>query len=253
MALPDDARVSHLTRLQRLGLNYGPQFPLHFTRTGELHRNIDGIMLHRTIALPPGDAESVCVEAAYIGFAVDARTIDLVKIGDWLLRHGHLSLSLLRELAELEPWRPGAADVCSVIAELDGRSASLAESELRVMFAAAGLPTPEPNRDIYDGEVLIARVDLLFVLWRLIIEYEGRQHLHDIGQWNRDLGRYEALRDLGYPYLQVTNEMLRQPRALVLRVHRKLVGLGYKGPPPHFGGRWRRLFGRPRVGTRFES
>lgn len=246
LTAPDDARVSHLTRLQRLGLDYGSAFPVHLTVEGDLHRNVEGLFLHRTIAMPAGDGpENVSVEAAFIGYAAEARTLDLIKVGDWLLHRGHLALDRLVDLAREAPWRPGAAEALSVAPELDARSASLTESELRAIYIAAGLPAPELNRDIYAADVLVARVDLLFVLWRLIVEYEGRQHAFDIGQWNRDIGRYEALRDLGYPYMQITNEMLSQPRAVVLRTYRKLVQLGYDGPAPTFGARWRRLFGKP--------
>lgn len=245
LAMPDDARVSHLTRLQRLGLEHGPLFPLHLTVTGDLHRAVDGVFLHRTKAMPPVDGENVSVEAAFMGYASSARTIDLIKVGDWLAHRGHLDPERVAWLADQTPWRPGAAEALSVLRNLDARSASLPESETRAVVVHAGLPVPEVNSDVYDDHVLVARVDLLFARWRLIIEYEGRQHLTDIGQWNRDIGRYETLRDLGYSYIQVTHEMLRQPRALALRIHRKLVELGYEGAAPQFGARWSRLFGKP--------
>jgi hypothetical protein len=44
------------------------------------------------------------------------------------------------------------------------------------------------------------------------------------------------------PYLQVTNEKLAQPRRLALSVHRELAALGYDGPAPVLGDRWRSLF-----------
>src|SRR5674476_1064207 len=89
LAMPDEARASHLTRLRRLGLDYGTFPPLHFTVQGELHLALDGIKLHRTKVMPPTDAQGVTPAAAFIGYAVEARVIDLIKVGDWLLYHEH--------------------------------------------------------------------------------------------------------------------------------------------------------------------
>lgn len=251
LASPDDARISHVTRLQRLGLDFGPLFPIHLTRKGELHRVSELVFLHRTIAMPPHDDENVSVEAAYIGFAAEARTIDLIKVGDWLVHRGHLDVERLRWLAHEAPWRPGSAEALSVSLEFDGKAASPPESEVRVLCRAAGLPEPEVNADIYRDGIVIARGDLVFRRWKLICEYEGRHHLTDVRQWNRDITRYADLRALGYEYLQITHEMLQQPKALVLKIYQLLVKRGYDGPPPHFGGRWRRLFEQPHADRRF--
>lgn len=245
LSMPQDAQVSHLTRLQMAGLDIGPRFPLHFTVTGDLHRDVDRLFLHRTIDMPPTDDVGVVIEAAVIGYAATARTIDLIKACDWLLHRELMNLEVLEELCRTQRWRPGADHVLSVLHEIDARAASLPESETRLFVTRAGLPRPEANVDVYRDGVFIARVDLLFRLWRLALEYEGRQHLIDVDQWNRDIVRYADLREADYAYLQITHEMLRQPKALVLRIYRALVEQGYDGPAPHFGAAWRRLFECP--------
>ncbi len=246
LALPDDARPSHLTRMRRLGLDYGPVTPLHFTVGRDLHLDIPMIFLHRTMAMPPADDGGVCVEAAFIGAAASWRLIDLVKIGDWLLHREHMTIASLVELIRAQPWRPGAGAAMAVIPHLDARSRSLKESETRVVLVFSGLPPPEVNVDVFDADgVFVGCGDLVYRLWRLVVEYEGRQHAFDDTQFARDIDRYAAFRLSAWEYVQVTQAKLDRPRSLVVYVHRRLVERGYDGPTPSFGPRWRSLFARP--------
>jgi hypothetical protein len=245
LSLPPDARVSHVTAFRRLGLEYGPLEPLHFTIGRELHLAIDRILLHRTVLMPPHDDESVSIEAAFIGACSHLRLIDLIKIGDWLLHRSHLDVRRLLRLANEQDWRPGAAGVEVVVPHLDERSRSLKESEVRAVLVFSGLPVPDVNVDLFDGSRFLGCVDLLYRLWKLIVEYEGRQHALDAGQFNHDIHRYALFRDGDWAYKQVTAEMLHHPRALVMDVHRLLCSRGYDGPAPVFGRRWRSLFESP--------
>lgn len=234
--------LSHISRLQELGLDIGPALPVHFTVARDLHLNLDGIMLHRTEVLPPCDEGGVSAAAAFIQHCSAGRLIDLVGVGDWLLHRNHASANEIGELCRLHPWRPGAPQARRVAPRLDERSASLKESELRMLVTACGLPEPEANADVYADGQRIAITDLLFREWSLAAEYEGRQHAETTIQFQRDISRYAAFRDIDLAYLQVTQEMLSQPRALMLRLYELLRRQGYQGPPPHFGKRWFALF-----------
>lgn len=242
LTLPSHAQVSHLTRLRKLGLSYGPARSLQFTIQGELHLDTDGINLHRTKVLPPTDANGLTPAAAFIGYAASARVIDLIKVGDWLIHRGHMTMGELLATASRDRWRPGASAALWTARHLDGRSRSLKESETRAVLVFGGLPIPEVNADITHDGLVIACVDLLYRAWRLAVEYEGRQHALDPAQFNKDIGRYAAIRDEHHEYVQITNEMLNQSRAVVLRIHTKLVERGYDGPAPVFAARWRSLF-----------
>jgi hypothetical protein len=247
-AVPADARVSHGTRLRLLGVRRGPLLPIHLTIGRELHLKLPGIMLHRTALMRPHDDEHVSVEAAYIGYAMTARLIDLIVIGDWLLHRGHMTKESVLALAKAQSWRPGAAQVVAVMPHLDGRSRSLPESETRVFLTFAGLPKPEVNLDVHDEEgVFLACGDLVYVLWRLFIEYEGGQHWTDPDQIASDVDRYARLRRTEWGYLQVTKRHLAAPTAMVRTVHRALVARGYDGPAPEFGRVWGSLFTVPRA------
>lgn len=243
LAMPDRAQLSHLTRIQALGLDFGDTKPLHFTVTGDLHLDLDDIFLHRTEVLPPLDDVGVTPGAAFIQYCADARMIDAIKIGDWLLRHRHMTLLEVAELSRRDRWRPGAHQVRRVLPLLEAASRSLKESESRAVLVFSGLPKPEVNKNVRNahGE-LLGCGDLVYLMWKLLVEYEGRQHLTDLNQWNSDIDRYRGFRDEGWSYVQVTNEKLETPKKFVAEVYGQLVRGGYDGPAPTFGGRWLSLF-----------
>lgn len=243
LAMPPRAQLSHLTRLQHLGLAMGGTRPFHFVVSGDLHIDLADIFLHRTAVLPPLDDVGVTPAAAFVQLCATARMIDAITAGDWLLGNRHMTAVEVAELAAREPWRPGAHQARRVLPFLDGGSRSFKESETRAVLVFAGLPVPEVNRDVRDAAgAFLGRGDLVYLLWKLLIEYEGRQHLRDVAQWNVDIDRYQGFRDDGWRYVQVTNEKLARPMKLVSEVYRQLVRCGYSGPAPVFGQRWSSLF-----------
>jgi hypothetical protein len=255
LALPCRARLTGITRLQQLGLDFGPRFPLHFVIEGDLHIDLDGIFLHRTKRLAPTDDRAVSVAAAFLFYCSHARIIDAVKVGDWLLYWGHMTIEEVRALALSALWRDGAHEAIWILEYLDPGSRSLKESESRAVVEFAGLPRPKVNVELTlsAGQPVVIG-DLLFAPWGLVVEYEGEHHQLERLQYSSDIDRYEVLRRNKIPYLQVTHERLAQPRKLVLAVHRELIALGYDGPAPAFGDRWRSLFRTIRevVGSRDE-
>lgn len=242
LALPQHARTTGVTRLKELGLDVGPRAPLHFVVEGDLHLALDGVFLHRTVKMPPDDGAGVSVEAAYVAFCAEARTLDAIKVGCELLRRRWLDLCLLDELLVEERWRRGVREAAWVVPYLDDRCRSLPEAELLTLLRYAGLPEPEVNLvlPLADGGALTP--DLWYATWRRAVEYEGAQHQTDRAQYTGDIDRYATLRRLGIDYLLVTKEVLALPRTTVRRVHRLLVEGGYDGPPCDFGPQWQSLF-----------
>ena len=242
LALPQTAQPTHLTRIQKLGLAFGPRHPLHFVVQGELHLALDGIFLHRTKLLAPTDTDGVIPPAAFIAYCSTARLIDAIVVGDWLLHHDHMTLSELTTFALDAPWRDGADEALFVLPWLDGRSRSLKESETRAVLRAAGLPAATPNHTLDLGDDARVIGDLVFVEQGLVVEFEGGHHQEDRHQYLSDIERFALLRDHRVPYVQVTNESLSRPKTLVGTVYRALVSLGYDGPAPEFTDTWRSLF-----------
>ncbi len=241
LALPADAHLTGITRIQQLGLEFGPVRPWHFVIQSDLHLAIPGVFLHRTKRLAPTDDVGVAPAAAFLFYCSYARVIDAIKVGDWLVHNGHMELTEVRNLALTALWRDGAHEAIWVLPYLDERSRSLKESETRTVLVFAGLPSPEVNAPMeFRGARVV--VDLLLRPWGLVIEYEGQHHQEEREQYTRDISRYALLRKHDVPYLQATKETLARPRVLVGEVHRELVALGYDGPAPEFGERWRQLF-----------
>ncbi|WP_344200640.1 hypothetical protein [Aeromicrobium alkaliterrae] len=245
LALPDDVVVSHMTRLELVGVRLGPP-TLHFTVARDLHRPMDGVMLHRTVKLPPLDRVGASISAAWVQTASTLRPLDVVAAGDHVLRKGLATPESFAAVADLDPWRPGAGRVAQLLPLIDSRSASVQESRTRVSISAAGLEPPEVNASVFDGPQLVAVGDLVGRRWKLLVEYEGRQHALDPQQFAWDIERYRILRQLGWQYLQVTARDLANPVRLVRLVHRALVAQGYDGPPPSFGELWQWCHRAPR-------
>ena len=244
LALPGGARLTGLTRLQALGLDFGPTDVVHFVVEGDHHLDIDGVFLHRTRKLAPNDGKSITPAAAFLAYCATARVIDAIKVGDWLLHHEHMTVDEVADLALGALWRDGAYEALFVLEDLNARSKSLRESETRAILEWAGLPKPEVNPVVHIDDRLSFEFDLLYREQRSVVEYEGGQHQEDRLQYTVDIDRYAAFRRLGIPYVQVTKEKLATPRRLVGEVHRMLVDNGYVGAAPEFGERWTMLFGK---------
>ena len=244
LALPDRAHLTGITLVQQLGLDFGPRLPLRFVISGDHHLAIDGVFLHRTKRLPPLGVIGVTPAAAFIAYCARARVIDAIKVGDWLLHRGHMTIDEVRALALRELWRDGAHEAIWILEHLDADARSLPESEVRVLLVFAGLPRPELNVAVDDCPDTQVIPDLVYRRWRTVVEHEGAQHQEDRRQYNLDLGRYAWMRRRDVGYVQSTREKLQHPRSLVGEVFAELVSRGYDGPPPVFGERWATLFAR---------
>lgn len=242
LALPPTAHLTGISRIQLLGLDYGPRLPVRFVVEGDLHLAFEHVFLHRTKRLPPTDDEGVVVEAAYVAYCARARVIDAIKVGDWLLHNGHTTVGRVRDYALSCLWRDGADEAVWVLDHLDPRSRSLKESETRAVLTFAGLPRPVCNPILPLAEDVTVIGDLWFPEWRTLVEYEGGQHQAERAVYLGDLDRYELLRRAQIRYVQVTNERLAHARILVGTVFRELVDAGYAGPTPTFGTQWELLF-----------
>jgi hypothetical protein len=247
LALPDRAHLTGITRLQQLGLDFGPRFPLRFVIEGELHLAFDRVFLHRTKRLPPTDALGVTVEAAFTAYCARARVIDAIKVGDWLLHEGHTTTDAIRSFALSCLWRDGADEAVWILYHLDARSRSLKESELRAILEFAGLPRPQSNAPVDVREEVEVIGDLVYRIWHVVVEYEGAQHQEDRDVYNKDIDRYALMRATDTNYVQVTKERLRRPKTMVGEVYRALLRGGYDGPPPVFGPKWELLFAKVSV------
>lgn len=171
--------------------------------------------------------------------------VDLVVVGDWMLRRRGVSVEQLRaavEAASGATARRARAALGYVRPEVD----SPMETRLRMLLVLAGIPEPEINLEIrnVDGEV-IRRYDLCWPGVKVIVEYDGRQHVEREEDWEDDLDRREEIDDDHWRILVVVARgIYREPERTVRRVHRLLRRRGLPGLPvrprddwrPHFPG-----------------
>ena len=112
-----------------------------------------------------------------------------------------------------------------------------------MVLVLAGLPHPQCNVDIGNEFFFIARVDLAFLAWKLLLEYEGDQHRTSKRQWARDIDRFEWLGEEGLVVHRITAERMR-PSGRTGRVGLStLVRAGYRGPRPVYSPEWLASFG----------
>lgn len=145
-----------------------------------------------------------------------------VALGDaiihWRLRRASIS-DLARRASTLRG-RPGAVTSAAAIPLLHERSESPQESALRVMLVQAGLPRLDVNVPLYDANgAFVARPDLRFPEFRVVIEYEGDHHRSDRAQWRRDFARTMALQDLGETVIRLgAADLVPETAKLVTRI-----------------------------------
>ncbi|WP_143231641.1 DUF559 domain-containing protein [Agromyces cerinus] len=154
---------------------------------------------------------------------------DLIAAGDRLL-------GLPRPLASLEQIdaaivrhgrRRGATSLRAARAEMRANVYSRRETFVRLALVRAGLPEPEPNAFIELRRGRRTRGDLVFRAYRVLVEYDGEQHLFDTAQWATDVARLNDLAEAGWRVIRITKQMSRAE--IVARTERALRDLGWRG------------------------
>ena len=90
LALPAHAHTTGITRIQQLGLDFGPRRPLRFVVAGRPAPRAGRDLPAPDPRLPPTDGVGVAPAAAFVAYCARARVLDAIKVGDWLLHHGHM-------------------------------------------------------------------------------------------------------------------------------------------------------------------
>jgi very-short-patch-repair endonuclease len=168
--------------------------------------------------------------------------VDRVVLGDALVKRYKIAPGrLVRACRESRDHHAGAA-LAAALWVRRGVDSPM-ESRLRMLLVLAGLPEPKIDVRVYDDSgVLRRRYDLCYPEFRLIVEYDGRQHAEDIAQWESDLQRREELDDEEYRILVVTARgVFVEPERTIERVRRQLIARGFPGKLP-VDEQWREHF-----------
>lgn len=117
---------------------------------------------------------------------------------------------------------PGAARARQVVDFSDGLSESVLESAARVVFAQAGLPTPQLQVEIRDeGGQFVGRADFYWPEHRTIVEVDGMAKYSDPERAQAQIRRDIRLREAGYKVVHVTwADLFGRPAKVIDRIRR---------------------------------
>ena len=149
-----------------------------------------------------------------------ARAIEVI---DALCNATGLEPRDIRAVADRHRGARGIMAARSIIDEVDGGAESPPETQTRLLIVDSGLPRPKTQVYVFDREgKFIARSDMGWPKWKVLVEYEGLHHWSDRVQRARDLERYAQLEGLGWIVVRVGVELLNRPAELISRVREKL-------------------------------
>ena len=231
--LPADAAFSHHTAAALLGapMDHPPRPHIALTPRAVLpqHRRLvvhsrrleaADVVEHRGVRVTSG-------AQTYLDLAAWLPPHELVAVGDALIRLGHLDVDALAGRLCRAGRVSGVVRARECAPLLDGRAHSRPESILRYWLTTSGLPAPELQVAVHDRRGReVAHGDLGYSRWKILVEYEGRQHA-DVGQFGRDVDRYSLMAADGWLVLRFAGGHLGGPWTVVDRTRRALLSRGW--------------------------
>ncbi|NYG59750.1 very-short-patch-repair endonuclease [Nocardioides daedukensis] len=244
-----DAHLSHVSAARAHGVPVPAITDEHVTVSRpEDRRRTAGVRCH---VAPTGDvvwsgsARVSSSERTFVELASQLGLVDLVVAGDSMVRWGHASLTSLENYLD-GCTLPGVRAARKAFAHVRERVDSPMESRLRMLLVLAGLPEPEVNMEIRLGDGTVARrYDLCWKDVRVIVEYDGRQHVEVRENWENDLKRREAIDEDGWRIIVITaSGVYKEPGETVRRVFTVLKARRLPGLPARPSEQWRPHFER---------
>jgi hypothetical protein len=181
-------------------------------------------------------------EQTFIELATEIPLVDLVVLGDSLVKKGRTTTAQTVEAALA--WKGKGGRVARRAAGLVRAGVdSPMETRLRMLMVLAGL-LPAVNHTEYGAAGRWAkRFDLSYPELLLIIEYDGRQHAEDDQRWPRDIDRREDLDADGWRLIIVRSTGIYVELGRTLeRIVDALRSCGARGLPRTLTSDWQRHF-----------
>lgn len=228
--LHPDQYFSHVTAAELQGLRM-PERRLptvvHLTYR-DAHRAMrrPGVVGHKTIrpAKVVRTADDIPVSMPVDAWCESAPLLgvdELIAMGDGLVcrRSPVADLGELRDAVLARAGRRGSAQLKLALPHIRPGTDSYRETQLRLVVVRAGFPEPDVNPPLLDrrGEV-IAHGDLAWRRYRVVLEYEGRQHAEDAGQFAIDIRRLDDLASEEYRVIRVDRRLLREKAVLLAKI-----------------------------------
>ncbi|MFE7227423.1 DUF559 domain-containing protein [Nocardioides sp. NPDC057577] len=247
----DTAFASHATAARISGLPL-PALPgEHVTVMAQKDRHrIGGVVCHCALKAEVRTVAGVrvsLIEQNFVELATLLTLVDLVVVGDHLVRKNPNGLGRLQRHCA-QATGPGAAAARQALAYVRTGVDSPMETRLRMLIVLAGLPEPLVNKLVgEESELDFRKYDLCWPSIKLIVEYDGRQHVERQEQWESDIDRREKIDDDGWRILVfIAKDIYSTPGNTLDRIHRQLVARRLPGVPTHLSPQWQLHFpGRP--------
>lgn len=148
---------------------------------------------------------------------------DAVEVVDALYQSTQLTRAHLAAFTVRYPTARGLVRLRTVIDLSDEGAESPWETKTRLAIVRAGLPRPRTQLTVVDDRGrFIARVDLAWERWKVIVEYDGDDHFTR-EQRNRDIERWNALEAAGWRVIRVKARQLMNGRPLLLEQIRQVL------------------------------
>ncbi len=209
-----------------------PGAPAELFRTGS-RRGGRRVVIHGDSLEP----DEICIAGEWLA-STPARTgYDLGR----RLRFGHAVETLdalcnatriaprdIRRVAERHPGTRGIIQLRDVLTLVDGGAESPPETRTRLALIDGGLPRPRTQVKVRNGDGrIVARCDMGWYRWRVVVEYDGDHHWTEEQNRTRDIERYELLTGLGWRVVRVNSEQLRlRPHTIPIRARTQLREAG---------------------------
>lgn len=189
-------------------------------------RSADGLVVHRRDGAPMVvvDGRLTTTPAwTAVEVARSLRRPRALATLDAALRSGTVKRPDLWRAAVEQAGRRGIVAVRDLIPLADRRAESPMESEARLAMIDGGLPTPELQYEVIDGNRELRRLDFAWPEQRVAAEYDGLDWHSGPEAMRRDRRRAAALLDIGWVVLAIVFEDVRyRPWEFVGRIDTQL-------------------------------
>lgn len=189
-------------------------------------RSADGLVVHRRDGAPMVvvDGRLTTTPAwTAVEVARSLRRPRALATLDAALRSGTVKRPELWRAAVEQAGRRGIVAVRDLIPLADRRAESPMESEARLAMIDGGLPTPELQYEVIDGNRELRRLDFAWPEQRVAAEYDGLDWHSGPEAMRRDRRRAAALLDIGWVVLAIVFEDVRyRPWEFVGRIDTQL-------------------------------
>lgn len=193
---------------------------------GSRLRSGDGLVVHRREGAPlivVNGRRATAPAWTAIEVARSQRRPRALATLDAALRSGSCNRTELWRAAIAQAGRRGIVAVRDLIALADERSESPMESEARLAMIDGGLPTPELQYEVIDGNGELRRLDFAWPDGQVAVEYDGVDWHSDPEAMRRDRRRAAALLDVGWTVIAIVYDDVRHRQwQFVDRIDRQL-------------------------------